>query len=115
MSDYNDPNRFDKYGNPIPGTANVYDPDASTGRAPYVLLGLLVLIGIVGGALYFNGGSHTGATRAPDVASAPGIARPMTPSATPAIPPAAPDTTTTSPAPAAPAMTPAAPAAPSQQ
>lgn len=116
MSDYNNPNNFDKYGNPLPGASNVYDPDESTGRAPYVLLGILVLIGIVGGALYFNG-SPNGARGGADVAQAPPAAsRTLTP--TPAAPrtmdsgpaaatPAPADTTTT---PAAPA-----PATPSQQ
>ncbi len=117
MSDFNDPNRFDKYGNPLPGgPGRAYDPDASTGRAPYVLLGILVVIGIVGGALYFNG-TPNGAHRAPDVASAPGISRPMNPTPMPAAPraPNTDATITTSPAPAAPATTPMAPSTPSQQ
>src|SRR5476649_8079 len=68
MTDFNNPNNVDKYGNPIPPTARFeYEPVATTGRAPYVLLGLLVLIGIVGGAMYFNGGHRT----ASDVAAAP--------------------------------------------
>jgi len=68
MTDFNNPNNFDKYGNPIPPTARFeYEPVATTGRAPYVLLGLLVLIGIVGGAMYFNGGHRT----ASDVATVP--------------------------------------------
>src|SRR5476651_810048 len=68
MTDFNNPNNFDKYGNPIPPTARFeYEPVATTGRAPYVLLGLLVLVGIVGGAMYFNGGHRT----AGDVAVAP--------------------------------------------
>lgn len=116
MSDYNNPNNFDKYGNPLPGANNVYDPDESTGRAPYVLLGILVLIGIVGGALYFNG-TPNGARNGADVAQAPPAAsRTMTP--TPAMPRAVPDTGTTA-TPAAPADTTApaapAPATPSQQ
>jgi hypothetical protein len=69
MSDYNNPKDFDKYGNPVPPLTTPYEPAGETsGRAPYVLLGILVLIGIVGGALYFNGGQHTDR---PDVASAP--------------------------------------------
>jgi len=76
MSDFNNPNNFDKYGNPIPGPApgiapgTAYEPVESTGRAPYVLLGLLVLVGIVGGALYFNGNTH-GSRPGADVAAAP--------------------------------------------
>jgi hypothetical protein len=96
MTDFNNPNNFDKYGNPIPPTARFeYEPVATTGRAPYVLLGLLVLIGIVGGAMYFNGGHR----RAADVATAP------------------PAMTDTRPAPMAPMTTPAtpAPAGPTQQ
>ena len=68
MTDFNNPNNFDKYGNPLPPTARYeYEPAAANGRAPYVLLGLLVLVGIVGGAMYFNGGHRT----AGDVAVAP--------------------------------------------
>ena len=56
MSDYNpnDPlnrrynNAYDKYGNAQ------FEP-ADAGKGPYVLLGILVLIGLVGGLLYFNG------------------------------------------------------------
>jgi hypothetical protein len=112
MSDFNNPNNFDKYGNPIPGPApgiapgtapgTAYEPVESTGRAPYVLLGLLVLVGIVGGALYFNGthGSRPGA----DVATAPPAASDMvrTPGS-PALPHTGPQTgpTGTTPAPTA--------------
>jgi hypothetical protein len=71
MSDYNNPNpnNPNEFDNPIPGTARpfVYDEADRTSRAPYVLLGILVLIGIVGGALYFNSGHRT----ARDVAAAP--------------------------------------------
>jgi hypothetical protein len=69
MSDYNNPNSYDKYGNPIPGEPRPfsYEPVEGSGRAPYVLLGILVLLGIVGGGLYFNS-SHRGAS---DVAAAP--------------------------------------------
>jgi hypothetical protein len=104
MSDFNNPDRFDKYGNPVPGSipGSVYDPGESTGRAPYVLLGLLVLVGIIGGALYFNGGPNS-ARRGSDVATAPPAASDTvrTPSS-PALPPAAPTRTApaTTPAPA---------------
>jgi len=107
MSDFNNPNNFDKYGNPMPGSA--YEPIESTGRAPYVLLGLLVLVGIIGGALYFNGntrGSRPGA----NVAAAPPAASDTvrTPSS-PALPQTGPTSTTpaptVTPAPAGPAPT----------
>ena len=69
MSDYNNPNSYDKYGNPIPGDARPFNYESveGSGRAPYVLLGILVLIGIVGGGLYFNS-NHRGGS---NVASAP--------------------------------------------
>ena len=81
MSDYNNPNSYDKYGNPLPPNRVGYEPVDSAGRGPFVLLGLLVLIGIVGGAMYF-----TPHKRAADVATAP---------------PAASDTIRTAPAPMA--------------
>lgn len=92
MSDYSkNPEKFDKYGNPIPGTP-AYEPveSTTTGRAPYVLLGLLVLVGIIGGALYFNG-TPTASNRGADVATAPPAASDTvrTPSS-PALPPAGP-------------------------
>lgn len=105
MSDYNNPNSYDKYGNPIPGDARpfTYEPSEANGRVPYVLLGILVLVGLVGGAMYFNGG-HGGSS---DVASAP------MQTATPGAPSPRPmggtlNTTpapTTTPAPAGPAAT----------
>jgi hypothetical protein len=110
MSDYNNPNDFDKYGNPIPGTSRpfVYEPAEGTGRAPYVLLGILVLLGIVGGAMYFNGGHRT----ASNVASAPPAITDTTTTPAP-MPPSAPMTgpasttpaPTATPAPAGPAST----------
>lgn len=53
MSDYNPGpgGPYDKYGN------TPYDP-VDTGRGPYVLLGILVAIGLIGGLLYFNGGER---------------------------------------------------------
>ena len=107
MSDYNNPNSYDKYGNPIPGEARPfnYEPVGSSGRAPYVLLGILILVGLVGGGLYFNG-KHNGS----NVASAPpAIERPLPPAASPTAPGGGLNTTpapTTTPAPAgAPATT----------
>jgi hypothetical protein len=99
MSDYNNPNDFDKYGNPNPGSRPfVYEPAEGTGRAPYVLLGILVLLGIVGGALYFNGGHRT----ASDVASAPPAMSDGPTTAPAPMPPSAPMTgpASTTPAPA---------------
>jgi hypothetical protein len=110
MSDYipkdpynpNDPKNFDRYGN-----AKFEPAVDDTGKGPYILLGLLVAIGMIGGLLYFNGAPKEGA----DVAQAP--ARPaiertvptLTPTpatpATPATP--TPATTPANPAPAAPA------------
>ncbi len=85
MSDFNNPNSYDKYGNPIPPTGPVaYEPTETTGRAPYVLLGLLVLVGIVGGAMYFNGGPR----KAADVATAPSITDTRPAPVAPMTPPA---------------------------
>jgi hypothetical protein len=50
MSDYN-PNSYDRYGNPKGG----FEPPDPDGKGPFVLLAILVLIGLVGGLLYFNG------------------------------------------------------------
>src|SRR3954451_8672595 len=57
MSDYipkdplgpNDPRGYDRYGN------TRFEPADDTGKGPYILLGLLVAIGLIGGLLYFNG------------------------------------------------------------
>ena len=45
-----DPNRgYDRYG-------NISDePIVESARGPYILLGILVAIGLIGGLLYFNG------------------------------------------------------------
>ncbi len=45
----NDPRGYDKYGN------TRFEPVDDTGKGPYILLGLLVAIGLIGGLLYFNG------------------------------------------------------------
>ena len=107
MSDYipkdpytpNDPRGYDRYGNAR------FEPADDTGKGPYILLGLLVAIGLIGGLLYFNGSPKNGE----DVAQAtnrPAIERTMpTPApATPATP--APATPAKPAAPAAPAATP---------
>ena len=56
MSDYNprDPQgpNTDRYGTNI---NNRFEPVDEGGKGPYILLGLLVAIGLIGGLLYFNG------------------------------------------------------------
>jgi hypothetical protein len=56
MSDYNprDPlgPSTDRYGTNI---NNRFEPVDEGGKGPYILLGLLVAIGLIGGLLYFNG------------------------------------------------------------
>ena len=104
MNDQNNPNNFDKYGNTTRPTArDAYQPAATTARAPYILLGLLALVAIVGAAMFFNGGHRT----ASDVATAPAMndTRPA-----PAAPMTGPASTTP-----APTATPATPAAPTRQ
>jgi hypothetical protein len=112
MSDYipkdpltpnpNDRPGFDRYGNPR------FDPalEDGSGKGPYILLGLLVAIGLIGGLLYFNGGPNNGT----EVAQAPKPAIERT-VPTPAPAPGAPGLTPTTPAPATPADRPAPPAA----
>ncbi len=87
MIDDTNPNSYDKYGNQIPGEPRpfAYEPATATTRAPYVLLGLLVMVGIVGGAMYFNGGPR----HAADVATAPTPAAPMTDTRAAPVPPMA--------------------------
>lgn len=115
MSDYipkdpltptpNEPRDYDRYGNAR------FEPALEEGssKGPYILLGLLVAIGLIGGMLYFNGSPKNGA----DVAQAP--ARPAIERTVPTPAPATPGATTvtpTTPAPAAPIDRPAAPATP---
>ena len=95
MSDYipkdplgpNDPRGYDRYGN------TRFEPVDDTGKGPYILLGLLVAIGLIGGLLYFNGSPKNG----DQVAQAP-MNRPAIERTVPANP---------TPMPAAPATTPA--------
>ena len=90
MSDYNPGpgGPYDKYGN------SNFEPGDPGGRGPYILLGILVAIGLIGGLLYFNG-----TPKDRNTAQAPaGIERPMATPATPAAPSPA------TPAPAAPTM-----------
>ncbi len=88
MSDYNPgPGGYDKYGN------TNFNPGDPGGRGPYILLGILVAIGLIGGLLYFNGTpkDRTNQAQAPSEQSMP--ARP-TPGATPGTPaPATPSPT----------------------
>ena len=50
MSDYNPGpgGPYDKYGN------SNFEPGDPGGRGPYILLGILVAIGLIGGLLYFK-------------------------------------------------------------
>ena len=96
MSDYNPGpgGPYDKYGN------SPYEPAESGGRGPYILLGILVAIGLIGGLLYFNGtprGDRTNQAQAPVERSMTAPA-PATPAPAPATP-APNSTTTTTPAP----------------
>src|SRR3954469_19216409 len=86
MSDYipkdplgpNDPRGYDRYGN------TRFEPADDTGKGPYILLGLLVAIGLIGGLLYFNGSPKNGENVAQGP-NRPAIERtPPGPSATPA-------------------------------
>jgi hypothetical protein len=82
MSDYNPgPGGYDKYGN------TRFEPGEPGGRGPYILLGILVAIGLIGGLLYFNG---TPKDRSNQAQAPAAIERPMA-TPTPATPaPAAP-------------------------
>lgn len=93
MSDYNPGpgGPYDKYGN------TNFEPGDPGGRGPYILLGILVAIGLIGGLLYFNG---TPKDRSSEAQAPASIERPMTkpatPSpATPALPPRGGDTGST--------------------
>ena len=78
MSDYipkdplgpNDPRNYDRYGN------SRYEPMDDTGKGPYILLGLLVAIGLIGGLLYFNGAPKNG-TEVAQAPNRPAIERTM--------------------------------------
>jgi hypothetical protein len=98
----NDPRGYDRYGN------TRFEPADDAGKGPYILLGLLVAIGLIGGLLYFNGSPKNGESVAQAPGSPPSISRTATPTPPPAIPvtPSVPST------PAAPSATPATPSAP---
>jgi len=111
MSDYipkdpmgpnNDRYGYDRYGN------TRFEPADDSGKGPYILLGLLVAIGLIGGLLYFNGSPKNGENVAQAPANPPAISRTMTPPAAPATPTPAtpsPSAPSTSPSPASPAPT----------
>ncbi len=96
MSDYIpkdpfEPNRgpsdsrgYDRYGND-----GRFEPMGDTGRGPYILLGLLVAIGLIGGLMYFNGAPRNGENLAQSPASRPAIER-TTPAPVPMPTPARP-------------------------
>jgi hypothetical protein len=87
----------DRYGN------TRFEPADDSGKGPYILLGLLVAIGLIGGLLYFNGSPKNGENVAQAPANPPAISRTVTP-------PAAPATTPAAPSPSAPTASPATPA-----
>ena len=106
MSDYipkdplgpnNDRYGYDRYGN------TRFEPADDAGKGPYILLGLLVAIGLIGGLLYFNGSPKNGENVAQAPNTPPSMSRTITPPASPATP---------SPATPAPSATPAAPSTP---
>jgi hypothetical protein len=119
MSDYipkdplgpnNDRYGYDRYGN------TRFEPADDTGKGPYILLGLLVAIGLIGGLLYFNGSPKNGENVAQAPANPPAMSRTVTPPAAPtAIPstPATPSAPSATPAPATPAPSAAPSATPS--
>ena len=58
------PNAYDQYGNAR------FEPVEERGRAPLILLGILVAIGVIGGLLYFN---HSPRDRNSETAQVPTI------------------------------------------
>ena len=96
MSDYNPGpgGPYDKYGN------TNFEPGDPGGRGPYILLGILVAIGLIGGLLYFNGTPHDRSNQAQAPAAvertmptpAPATPAPMTPAPTTTPAPAPSDT-----------------------
>jgi len=79
MSDYNPGpgGPYDKYGN------SNFEPGDPGGRGPYILLGILVAIGLIGGLLYFNG---TPKDRSNQAQAPMGTERPTTGATTPGTP-----------------------------
>jgi hypothetical protein len=97
----NDRTGYDRYGN------TQFEPANDAGKGPYILLGLLVAIGLIGGLLYFNGSPKNGENVAQAPNTPPSISRTVTPPATPATP-----TPSATPAPATPSIPPAPSAMP---
>ena len=75
------PGAYDQYGNAR------FDPVDEGGRGPYILLGILVAIGVIGGLLYFN---HAPTDRNAQQAQAPSVTDTRPAPTTPAAPGAAP-------------------------
>jgi len=97
---------YDRYGN------TRFEPADDSGKGPYILLGLLVAIGLIGGLLYFNGSPKNGENVAQAPNSPPSMSRTMTPPASPALPSATPSPATPAPSAAPSPATPAPSAAP---
>jgi hypothetical protein len=87
---------YDRYGN------TRFEPADDAGKGPYILLGLLVAIGLIGGLLYFNGAPKNGESVA-QAPTRPAIERTMPTPATPVTP-----APSAMPSPATPAPTPPA-------
>ena len=102
----NDRTGYDRYGN------TQFEPANDAGKGPYILLGLLVAIGLIGGLLYFNGSPKGGDNVAQAPATPPSISRTVTPPAAPTAPSATPTPSATPATPSMPSATPAAPSAP---
>jgi hypothetical protein len=102
MSDYNPGpgGPYDKYGN------TNFEPGDPGGRGPYILLGILVAIGLIGGLLYFNGTPKDRNTAQAPTATERPMTTPATPSpATPTLPKSGADTGGASTTPATPSAT----------
>ena len=69
MSDF-DPRNYDQYGNRTNHGSDM-NYDTANGRGPYILLAILVVIGVIGGILYFNHpqGSNEQTAQAPAASS----------------------------------------------
>lgn len=91
MSDYNPGpgGPYDKYGN------TNYEPVDPGGRGPYILLGILVAIGLIGGLLYFNGTPRSNRTNEAQAPAQHQMATPTPAPATPAPATPAPSSTAT--------------------
>ena len=90
MSDY-DPRHYDQYGNRTSNNANM-NYDAADGRGPYILLAILVVIGVLGGILYFNHSPNR--EQQAQMPAASDLAKRPTPPALPGAPQANPGSAT---------------------